>query len=412
MNNQKFNNFLKDRRINWKSVIILFILILLAYGGILVYLWLIKDKKETEGCRGNFLFYYSESYNPAIFILSAMNLDIASEDKIIAKLDGSFSVLGKSLEKGKFLICRAEGWPCGNKLYSLDTETGELEDFLTIEEGKSFASAVFSHNKNFLAYTLYSEAKENFRDTTGEVWIYDVEKKTHRKIFEKRPLVLYATLRVLGWNSEDNKVVVREMGSDAGAFWGEIYLIDTNKDTDNYKEIGAREGEGRLVNILLGELSPNGENWLYINCEEPTHEEDFYGYLSCEEGEDILVYNFEKMNFSLLYKNLTNPDNSLRRKLRIITSAVWQDDENIIFSIPEGIYKINLVSKQLEQLYKFLWYNPDEIFKFPASIRYADQDIVIYERYNLYEGTFILDIATKKIIELGGRMFDVEGFLR
>lgn len=417
MNNNMFNNFLTTLRVNRKYIITTIILMLFICGGVFSYLWLVREKAISKLPTANkegvekFLHYYSQSYNPDVFTIHALNLNISSEDKIINKLEGRFSVLGNFLEKGKFLVCKERDWPavCDNKLYILDAETGELKEFITLEEGKHFESAAFSHDKNFLAYTLYQLEKDNEK-AAGEVWIYNLKEKTHKKIFEKRPLLLYAGLKVLGWNSKDDKVVIREMGGDAGEIWGDIYLVEINKTEGNYKKIEVGEGQ---KNFLVGELSPNGENFLYIFCKKPTSEgPEEYAYSSCEEGAEIRIYNFATSGSTLIYKNLSYSDNILRRKLRVIDSALWQDDENIIFSIPDGIYKINLKSKQPEELYRFEWRNPNEIFKFPSMISYADKDFVIYNRYNLHEGTFILDLTTKKVMELGKRMFDIDGFLR
>jgi hypothetical protein len=397
---------------NWKALLVLVILAVIVGGGSLWYSKQViqvhkisqtqqqKKDEETEQS-GKFLYYYSQSYDPALFSIYRFNFDIAENDNLVAKFNGDFSIIGKSLGEGKFFVCRSETWPCDNKLYILDVKTGELKEYLAAEEGKSFRSAVFSHNKNFLAYTLLkinTNAELGEVKETGEVWIYDLEEKNHRKIFEQE--LGWTSLFVEGWNKKDNKLIVRELGGEGGQSWGAIYLVEATKTVDNYTEIPLLGDD-----FLFGTLSPDGENWLYHYCEKPTWE--YPESESCEEGAEIEMYNFEESNSTTIYKNTFHPDNIYRRKLRVINSVVWQDSENIIFSIPQGIYKIDLDSKQPEELYAFNWSDPDAIFRLPPWVEYANDDIVIYHRGE----NFILNLSTKKNMGLGKNMSDINWFL-
>jgi hypothetical protein len=404
--------FITQGKTNWKFLLIVIILAVVVGEGSLWYSKQIiqvhkisqtqqqKEDKEIEQSN-KFLYYYSQSYNPALFTIYKFNFDIAAKDKLVAKLNGYFSIIGKTLEEGKFFASKS--YP-DSKLYILDVKTGEVKKYLAAEEGKIFESAVFSHNKNFLAYTLLKNTDNagvgEVREM-GEIWIYDLKEKSHRKIFETE--LFMSGLFIKGWNKEDNKLVVGNLGGEGGESWGTIYLVDTTKTTDNYSEIRGPS----VDDFLFGTLSPDGENWLYHYCEKPTSE-NHPEYWGCEEGAEIEIYNFEKSESTTIYQNTLHSDNIYKSKLRIINSAVWQDNENIIFSIPQGIYKINLYSKKPEELYTFYWSDPDEIFRSPPWLIYANDNVVIYYRGGEH---FILNLSTKKNMGLGKNISDINWFL-
>ena len=355
------------------------------------------------------LYYYSQSTDPDIFRVIRIDQDITGEDKVTAELEGRFSVIGKFSEEGKFLVVDDNN---SNKLYTLNPESGELKEFFVAEEKKEFESAIFSPDKKFLAFSLVSG---DYAKATGEIWLSDLENREREKIFEKKRLTLYTKLKVLGWNNGNGKLIVQEIGGDALAVWGKIYLVDTTNgqaskgdNINNYKEVEIKASEAD--SFLRGSLSPDGKKWLYISCKIPTPEE--YDYTSCEDGAEILIYSFEETSSFSLYRNLTNNNNPFRKKLRNINSAVWLDSENILFSIPDGIYKINLNSKETEELYKFQWTDPDDIFKSPSAIKYVADDIIIYERQNFNAGTFVLNLKTKKTAEIEKEELPIDGFLQ
>src|SRR4030042_3716738 len=339
---------------NLKYILIVVISAVIVSGGILIYSInfarkdFLGNQPEIENLKNNGnkleknakpLYYYFQSYDPDLFTLADLNPDISLEDKISAKLEGSFSVLGEFSEEGKFLVCENKDWPCSNKLSVLNLETGELKDFLIVEEKKGFASAVFSQDKKLLAFSVHSE---NFGNTAGEIWIYDVAAREKKKVFEKNRLMIYSRLKVLGWNKENNKLIIQEAGGDGGAVWGKVYLVDiqdngeingikNNHINNNYKEIEIKAEEKDY--FLQGKLSPDGDNWIYLFCKYPTLED--FEYTSCEEGAEIMIYNFKELSSFSLYKNLAHRNNIYRQKLRIINSAVWLNSEDVIFSTPE-----------------------------------------------------------------------------
>jgi len=404
--------FITQGKTNWKFLVIVIVLALIVGGGALWHArrpekpYQPPEIKKTEQSN-NFLYYYYQSYNPDSFTIKRFNFDISKEDNLVAKLDDNFSIIGKYSENGKFFARRGELWESGNKLYILDVKTGELKEFLSVEEGKGFDSAVFSHDKKFLAYSLFKNVNANGGEDVkeiGEVWIYDLMGKNNIKIFETE--LFMSGLFVEGWNKKDDKLIVRELGGEGGESWGRVYLVETIKTVDNYLEI-PQPPQPIGNDFLFGALSPDGENWLYHSCEKPTSE-NHPEYWGCEEGAKIIAYNFEKSESATIYQNTLHADNIYKSKLRVINSTIWQDNENIIFSIPQGIYKINLYSKKPEELYTFYWSNPDEIFRSPPLLIYARDNVVIYYRGGEH---FILNLSTKKNIGLGKNISDISWFL-
>ena len=372
-----------------------------------------NSKKDSENIKPLY-YYYSQANEPDMFRVIKLDTDISSENIVTVELEGHFSVIGKFSEEGKFFVTSEES---PNKLSVLNPENGELKEFFVVEEKKEFISAIFSPDKKFLAFSLVSG---DYAKAAGEVWILDLEKKERKKIFEKNRLLLYSELKVLGWKDGNGKIIIQEIGNDALVVWGKIYLVDTKnggeekseQDTNHlnsYKEVEIKASEAD--SFLRGQLSPDGKKWLYISCKNPTPEDD-YDYSSCEEGAEILVYSFEEASSLSLYRNLTNINNPFKKKLRVINSAIWLDSDNIIFTIPDGIYKVNLGSKEAAELHEFKWTDPDDIFKSPSKIIYADDDVIIYARQNFNAGNFILNLKTKKTIEIEDENFTIDGFLK
>lgn len=346
------------------------------------------DSLSSDVVSNNDIFYYHQSYNPDNFYIYKFGKELSADDKLISKQWGRFNVFGKYISNQQFLIGKA------NELYVFDAASREFKEILnTKNEKKSFMSAVLSHSKNSIAYSVLNGGDDyNFG---GEIWLYDIKTGEAKKIFEKSTLMLYAGLDVLGWSKEDSKIIAREMGGDAGAIWGKIYLIDVNTAVISEVSLDSKIE----VDFLEGSLNPDGEKWLYNYCQNPKGD-SLVEPVECEEGEEIMVYDFKTGVHSPVYKNLTHNDNIFKGKIRIIFSSVWQDRDKVVFSIPDGIYRADIDSKKTEEIYKFIWSNPEDIAKFGSYLVKASGNYVFFERYNLYSGFFVLDAGSKKIMEV------------
>jgi hypothetical protein len=414
MNSSITNNIRKRVNIIKKIALFFFILAFLIVGGVIGYYFfstrnvtspstISGEKIEEEKKQRSPLYYYFQSREPAIFTIYEFNPDTPTEKKIIARLEDYFRVLDYA-EKEEKLLLKSD-----NKLYLFDLKNKQLIELFGLEKEKYINDAIFSSDKKSLAYAVtIGTTISNVYRQKGEVWIYDLETNTHKKVFEIKELVVNGVLAVLKWNEKDNKLIVRETGSDVGLLWGNIYLIDTTREKSNYKEIveELKLDDINYEKFLRGKPSPDGKNWLYIFCETPIWDLEEHQSL-CDVGEEIRIYNFDKGTISSIYRNLNHPYDINRKKKRLIHSAVWQDNENIVFSIPDGIYKVNIQSKSMEEIYRF----PETYKGHPPVIEFANKDFVVYDGYEMGGNYNILDINTKKVIRIIEKNFKVDGIL-
>lgn len=345
-----------------------------------------KEAKTINGISQKSIYYYNQTYNPAVFSVYKFNLELSVLSEKLFSKEINVQVLSSLKENNKYLFGDE------NKIYILDVSSGQLQEIFSINKNEgNFMDAAMSNDKNKIAFSLDTDP-EMYRNKKAELWIYDLKTKQKNKIFED-VLGLYTGMSVLGWGDSDKYIVLREMGGDAGAIWGGVIIVDT-KSPYNVQKINNDR------NFLLGHLSPNGNLWLYFECDKPTGEHPIEDRTECEEGEQLKVYDFRTKETKSVYRNISHGNNTMKGKLRTVSGSIWQNDDSIIFSIPDGIYKLVLSTQAATELYKFEWNDPEEVFNQPTYLTLADNDFIVFERYNHYAGKWILDLESGRVTEM------------
>lgn len=379
LNNLPARNSKKSKIISFVRATALITVLIVGLG--VISFW--KSNKATLNTAG--LYYYFNNYDPDSFSIYRFSSDISEIDQPLIINNQHLRIYGKYLGKNEILTSDK------NNLYSTNVVTGEQEIIITSETGKIITGASVNSNKNQL---VYSTTEGNGMEGTGEVWLYNLNTKETQRIFQ-RSLGIYAVLSVLGWNDDNSKIVTLEAAGDAGLVGGVLHLIDADAPYAA-TEIIVDESKEYFVR---GKLSPDGRKWLYAHCATPLTSQSVPGS-TCSAGEELFVYDFESSKHQSIYKNISHGDNISNDKLRIIFSSAWLDNDTVAFSNPDGIYKTSIISPQPVELYRFTWSSPEDINKNRTDVVLAGNKYVVFQRYGIYDGTFILDTKSKKVSEI------------
>lgn len=380
LNNLPARNSKKSRIVSIVRATALITVLIVGLG--VISFW--KSNKATLNTAG--LYYYFSNYDPDSFSIYRFSSDISDIDQPLITKNQHLRIYGKYLGKNEILTSDK------NNIYSTNVVTGEQEMIITGETGTIITGVSVNSNKSQL---VYSVTEGNGMEGTGEVWLYNLNTKETQRIFQ-RSLGIYAVLNVLGWNDDNSKIVTLEAAGDAGLVGGVLRLIDADAPyaaTEIIVDESIKEG------FVRGKLSPDGRKWLYAYCATPLNSQSVPG-TTCPAGEELFVYDFESSKHQSIYKNISHGDNISNDKLRIIFSSMWLDNDTVAFSNPDGIYKTSIILPQPVELYRFAWSSPEEINENRTDLVLTGNKYIVFQRYGIYGGTFILDIKSKKVSEI------------
>ncbi len=302
---------------------------------------------------------------------------------------------------GKYVQDDSYVYVAGNSIYVFQAKTGQIEKLLSFNDKATSRRVALSHDRSQLAYGInYEGPGPNFPNgDAGEIWLFDVKTNQSRKIAGMKQLGLYQGFSVEGWSSDDKQLVVTSRGGDAGAVWGDVYLVDVA--TGKFQVV-SQPPEAK-IGFVLGQLSPSGDQWLYHYCARPNDavEGELSQQRPCPDGEEAIIYNFATQKNELVYRNRLFGDNVDANKLRIIPSAIWQDDEHVLVVVPSAVLRVELKTGKAEKIYTFDPYHPQNIFTHGFSLATAHGNLVVFQRYNGPDGTYVLNTATQKVVEIG-----------
>ncbi len=339
----------------------------------------------------NKIYYYTSTggtFEKNKFSVYAVRPDLAASDELITEGTGFPQFDGPYVDSNTILFSNAQSF------YELNTETKKTTKLFSFAEKTDTRAAKLSHNKKFVAYGVNTEDYNRPDPNSAQLWLYDTASKKQTKLVDTQPLGIYQGYSVQGWSSDDRYIIVTSLGGDAGAIWGDVMRIDS---TNGKIEKVAPLPENRMSAFITGQLSPDGENWLYIFCEKPLPQEDI-GDNKCPEGEELFVYNFKSKQKKSIYRNTLFGDNIDRDQLRSILNMVWQDDQTITLVVPSHIYRINYNGGMPELIYEFDRYQPQKIF---TSYLYLISSAPDYFIYSADSENRLYNLKTKKAITIG-----------
>lgn len=286
-----------------------------------------------------------------------------------------------------------------NKLLAFNVSNKEFTEVLTSDPSMVIESAVVSHDKSKIAYSLYGDLKGDEKGV-GEVWLYDVGTKEKRKIMNVPELEQYTKLFIQGWRANDKQLVIKEYYNGGSKIKGNIYLLDTDS-LNRFEKVDLNNKKY----FLKGHLNSNGEKWLFNYCGNPSEfvgEADSDEDYACEKGERLYLHSFENNEKQMLYKSRTSDSMAYgKENLNVIFSSIWQDDKNVVFATPEGIYIENIDTLEVRKAGNFEGIDPSNVKDLRIQLEYADQNRVVFKRLYAMSGIFYLDLKNGRIIEIG-----------
>ncbi len=343
---------------------------------------LLEEEVQNNITQTKSIYYYNKDYNPDIFSVHKFNLESPVVSEEISSRGADIINTSSLKQKNRYLFNTED------KVYTLNVESGESEEIFSIGDSEGMiTSAVVSLGEDKIVYSMSFSISEEGTRERGEIWIYDRDTKENKKIFEDTVKSLYSSLEVLGWGNNDNHIIFRRRGGDHEGFWGWGFIVDIESSYEVKKVDN--------ISFAEGKLSPDGNFWLFVNCDKTIHAG--FEKIGCETGDELKAYNFLTQEVQVVYKNLEHENNTFKSKLRLIYDFAWQDDKNIIFSIPDGIYRLALPMNTISEIYKFHFYDSNEVKS--VFLYLATKEFIVFGSSSRYS-KFIIDLSNGRVTEM------------
>ncbi len=299
------------------------------------------------------------------------------------------TVLGKFTDPYTYVVASNSG-----KVYVLDATTAKMELLLeNTDPLVMIRQTALSSDKKWLAYALTTEGEKK----GSEIWLYNTETKEKKQLVKKTELGMYQGFSILGWRNEDQELIVSSLGGDGGGIWGDIHQV--NIVTGKIEVVNPVEEKDKR-GFITGQLSPDGEMWLYEYCAiEDKSEVENMGFMQpCTTGAELQAYEFATKTIKKVYQNLRYDNNVKKNSLRTFMSYDWIDNKTIIAAVPGAILSIPWGNP--DQTKELVTYDRTDPAKFAdnyVSLVSADEKGVVYQRG---ESWFVFDRETEKITDL------------
>lgn len=403
--------------LNKKEIYILSVLLLLA---ILVLILVFADiakikdfiKNPIVGKSDNSflpIFYFTDNYNGSEGQLTVFQAssDLTVSDKKIVNLDPKYNILSAN---GDVALLSKEG----KTLELLKLPSGQIDTLVEVKKGRRVMSAKLLQDDNLFVYITSSD---NLWERAEDSWLHilDIKSGETKDFFLSKESPIYSSFRIASVRDNGSEVLLLEMGGDGGGIWAKAYVLDTiTKKLSEVKDIS--EGsyfsdsvigdyEQGFYNVpAMGLTNDVGTKSVYVkkvkyneNDLETDLTKDYaYGCLKdyksyYDEGQSLYIHDFETGEDQQIYVNLSAPDNFCKNIVRRIDSVVWLDNETLLFSTPDQIFRIKSDGSSLETVYEYERYYDPKTVKRPY-ISYATSGFIMFR-----EGQ-ILDLKSGKMI--------------
>lgn len=307
------------------------------------------------------------------------------DEQILEIKEKFFDVIGEVGEY-KYIVSAV------NKIYLLDASKAKVDLLFELAENPLIRDVSVSEDGKWLAYGRNYEGAENGK-SGGAIWLYNFETKEQKELVKKTELGLYQGFGVNGWRNSDKELIVSGLGGDAGATWGDIYQV--NVATGSIAAVNPVTEKNKM-DFLRGNLSPDGDKWVYAHCEQSdvaSQEKDNYG--ACASGTELRVYDFGTKEIKTVYQNLRYDNNENKSALRVFLGYEWQDDNNIIAVAPGAILDISVSSKKVEEVYLFDQFDPMAFKNRWLQIMDVTEDQIVFYRDDSW---YVFDRTSQKLI--------------
>jgi hypothetical protein len=276
-------------------------------------------------------------------------------DVQLGTLEGYYAEQYYHDRKGRLLLFASDGSPQSLYVYSICE--GKLQKAIDLPEAdRVFTSARYVGDEDTLLVTTSDGALPADNATNSRLEVYEQGKRTSvAEVSKESPL--YAAVVIIGLTRDGSVAYLREAGGDAGERWGKHYRWD--KTTNSVQKLGdfvVSEEKG-ASGYLLGALNPSATHALHVQHARYTLEDlgdrrsnfptcltrsafDSQKYDSV--GDELMVRDMATQAERVIYRNLVGARNLCRNRLRTIAAPRWYNDHTIVFSMPYGIYEIDI----------------------------------------------------------------------
>jgi hypothetical protein len=257
--------------------------------------------------------------------------------------------------KGRLFLFASEGSPQSLYVYSICE--GKLQKAIDLPEtDRVFTSARYVGGKDTLLVTTSDRAPPADYATNSRLEVYEHGRRSSiADVSKESPL--FASVSIAGVTSDGSVVYLREAGGDAGDWWGAYYRWD--KTTNSVQKLGdfvISEDKG-ASGYLLDALNPAATLALRVQRAKYAPEDlqdgrsDFPGCLTKSAfdsqkynsiGDELMVRDMATQVERVVYRNVAGARNLCQNRLRTIAAPRWHNDHTIVFSMPYGIYEIDI----------------------------------------------------------------------
>lgn len=256
--------------------------------------------------------------------------------------------------KGRIFLFANEG--SRQSLYVYSICTGKLQKAIDLPEAdRAVTSARYVGERDMLLVAT-RDAGPAEPATNSRLEVY--EQGTRISIADvSKESPLYASVAIIGVSPDGSVAYLSERGGDAGDEWGTYYRWD--KPANSVQKLGDFEviQEKERSGYLLDALKPSATHALRVHratyapddLEPPQSataacikKRAFDSGRYDSIGDEVLVRDMSTQEERVVYRNLMGARNLCRNYLRVIAAPRWRNDHTIVFSMPYGIYEIDV----------------------------------------------------------------------
>lgn len=263
-------------------------------------------------------------------------------------------------------------------IYSLDvsSQNSQPQVLLTIpldnNKGERTGSPKYLDGGNAVAFITADGKSESAKNSVlNIVSLKNQQNKESIPLTEKSPL--YAGFGFLAATPDSKTIYLHETGGDGGAIWSQWYKVDRNTKIVQKLE--------KLPPVARGEdnpttsfFSPDRTKLAYIDFSAVVEQADLDfkdynrgGYVGAclkdsssnavqkyqPEGGTIMIQDLKTGNTNEIFRNLSYSNNVCKNVARRIVSLKWLDNSRLAFETIDGVYAIDINTKQQQTLFTF-----------------------------------------------------------
>ena len=274
-------------------------------------------------------------------------------DVELGTIEGYYAYQYSHDRKGRVFLFANEG--SRQSLYVYSICAGKLQRAVDLPEAdRAVTSARYVGDGDTLLVATTDASAE--RATNSRLEVYEQGRRISiADVSKESPL--YASVAIIGVSPDGSVAYLREAGGDAGDAWGTYYRWD--KTANSVQKLGDFEviEEKEPTGYLLDALNPSATlalrvhraNYAPDDLESPQsatapclNKRAFDSGRYNNIGDEVLVRDMSTQEERVVYRNLMGARNLCWNYLRVIAAPRWRNDHTIVFSMPSGIYEIDV----------------------------------------------------------------------